>query len=122
MKLLYTDPSTQQNREISTAVSFSGAGAAGRPVVLDGTGKIAAGLIPDGVGGGGGGPATYDRRVDSTNPDSIYVGDAAPGSLESDPVWRIFRADFSANSATKNYADSTDTFDKVWNDRATYTY
>lgn len=100
--------------------TYAGSGLAGRLVALSSNGKIDSSLVP--ASSGGGGAAVYTVRVDEVTIDLLYVGEAEAGSAEADPVWRIYRADFAGNSATKLYADGLSTFTKVWNDRASYTY
>ena len=62
-------------------------------------------------------------EYDSDN-DPIYIGEAAPSTSKSDPLWRIKKItyDASKNPTDIQYADGTQTFTKVWNDRATYSY
>lgn len=50
--------------------------------------------------------------------DSPYIGAAQIGTAENAAGWQIFKS----NSTGLSYADGTDAFEKVWNDRATYTY
>ena len=68
----------------------------------------------------------YDKLVDeqtSGNNTFTYVGEAAPGSLAANSVWRIKRITEYANGYLEIiWANDTDAFDKVWNDRATYVY
>ena len=55
--------------------------------------------------------------------DLIYLGEAPPGSLSSDGKWRIRKFVYVANNLTEvQWADGDGNFDKVWDDRATYTY
>jgi len=52
-----------------------------------------------------------------------YVGWAPRGSLPSSSVWRIMRVDESSATLTLvEWADGEDKFNKVWDNRATYTY
>ncbi len=61
----------------------------------------------------------YATRVDSsTTPGVLYVGTAATGASESDPVWRIKSVDTSSG-VTVTWADGNSEFDNVWDDRAT---
>lgn len=69
----------------------------------------------------------YDRLIDEVTVGAYaytYVGEAAPGSNASDAVWRIKRvAEQTGSTLTEIlWANDTDAFDKVWDDRATYTY
>ena len=62
---------------------------------------------------------TYDV---SSNP--IYYGEALPGTAKSDSKWRIKKNtyDGSGNLTDIEWADGTYLFNKVWDDRANYTY
>lgn len=69
----------------------------------------------------------YDRLIDEVTVGAYaytYVGEAAPGSNASDAAWRIKRvAEQTGSTLTEIlWANDTDAFDKVWDDRATYTY
>jgi YD repeat-containing protein len=54
----------------------------------------------------------------------IYVGYASPGSLSSQPVWRIKKMNYDAagNLISVKYADGDLNFDNVWDDRENLTY
>ncbi|PKO27968.1 MAG: hypothetical protein CVU32_01800 [Betaproteobacteria bacterium HGW-Betaproteobacteria-5] len=63
------------------------------------------------------------RRTDFVGDTIIYRGEAAPGSLESNPVWKIKRIEFAPDGdVTEKWAGGTAAFDKVWNDRTTLEY
>jgi len=68
----------------------------------------------------------YDRLVDEqvVGADTItYVGEAAPGGQVAVAEWRIKRITEYANGYLEIiWANDSEAFDKVWNDRATYTY
>lgn len=54
-----------------------------------------------------------------------YVGIAVPNSATSSDVWSIYRLKYDTTSggvSIRRYADGTDARDKVWDDKATYTY
>lgn len=52
-----------------------------------------------------------------------YIGEAPIGSATSDSVWKIYRLNFTGtNSFSRKWADGSDKFDKVWDNRDTYTY
>jgi hypothetical protein len=57
----------------------------------------------------------YDAGVTYT-----YIGEAVPGSLLADDVWRIKRLTNADNTIV--WADGDSSFDNVWNDRASLTY
>jgi hypothetical protein len=50
--------------------------------------------------------------------DESYIGQAQIGTLETEEGWQILKIGTNGVS----YADSTDEFIKVWEDRDTYTY
>lgn len=65
----------------------------------------------------------YATRVDFFSDTVIYRGEAAPGSAESSPVWRIRRITFAPDGdATTEWAGGTAGFAQVWDDRATLGY
>ena len=93
------------------------------------TNKYGLGVLnPDGslVGGGTVGEGLYEQNIAyDTNGNAEYLGEASPGSaVDDEPNWRItkFTYDTNGNLTAKRYADNETTFDKVWDDRATYTY
>lgn len=48
-----------------------------------------------------------------------YIGRAEPGSLDSDPVWQIYRVSTVGNITTTEYADGGN-YDLIWDSRTTY--
>lgn len=50
-----------------------------------------------------------------------YLGEAAPNSLTSDPVWRVQRVTTSGANTTIEFA-SGGQFNQVWDNRASLTY
>lgn len=68
----------------------------------------------------------YDKLVDESvvGVDTLtYVGEAAPGGLAIAANWRIKLVTEYANGyVTVIWANNTELFDKIWNDRGTYTY
>jgi len=55
----------------------------------------------------------------------IYHGQANPGSLESDTVWRICKYTYTGsafNANNKKWADGSADFNKEWDERAEYDY
>lgn len=65
----------------------------------------------------------YSKRVDFVGEDVIYRGEAAVGSSEANPVWRIRKVVLAQDDdVTETWAGGTAVFDKVWSDRATYIY
>jgi len=49
-----------------------------------------------------------------------YIGEALPGSLVGDAVWRVKR--LTNADTTILWADGDSSFDNVWNDRASLVY
>lgn len=73
------------------------------------------------------GPATgetmpYAKRTDFVGDDAIYKGKAEPGSLESDPVWRISKITFVGEDIFETWADGDSLFNKQWSNRESYNY
>jgi len=54
----------------------------------------------------------------------VYLGEAPPGSLQSEGKWRIrkFNYNITGDLLEIQWADGDGNFDKVWNNRAGYTY
>jgi len=76
------------------------------------------------------GPAGHIMNVEN-GPDEqpLYVGEAAPGTLNSDAGWRIYKYEYVIDpvsedmlSGTVRYAGGSIAFDKVWDNRAEYEY
>lgn len=57
-----------------------------------------------------------------TNP--VYIGKATTGTATTAASWSIKKITYDANNnpITIKFANGTDSFDKVWDDRATYSY
>ncbi len=55
---------------------------------------------------------------------ALYMGQAQPGSPSSSPLWQIkkFLYDASGNVTTITFDNSSNTYDKVWDNRGSYTY
>lgn len=60
--------------------------------------------------------------IDTVDANTMYVGNAAPGSSTSGSVWRIKKIATSGAIQSVLFAGGTTYFDKKWSDRATYTY
>jgi len=64
----------------------------------------------------------YAKRVDFVG-DDLYRAEAAVGSLDSDPVWRIRFISFAVDGdVVETWAGGTAEFDKIWDDRVTEVY
>ncbi len=69
--------------------------------------------------------ALAEERVESdSNGFVIYQGWAAVGSSEAETVWLISKLNYDGNSffSERVWANGEQTFDKSWQDRATYSY
>lgn len=63
----------------------------------------------------------YNVFLDEASATITYVGEAEPGTSAASALWRIKRLD-STSGLLITWADGDSDFDKVWNDRATYSY
>jgi len=64
----------------------------------------------------------YDRLVDEDGT-FTYIGEAEPGTDRTTALWRIKRIEeFPDGDIDILWANGTAAFDKIWDDRATYTY
>jgi hypothetical protein len=66
-------------------------------------------------------PSLPSIRLDDTDPDTLYVGNAAAGAVESDPVWKIKRI-YLVGGVTVTNADGDTNADNVWSNRASLSY
>lgn len=65
----------------------------------------------------------YDLNLAYTGSDVEYVGAAEPGANKAEARWAIFKLFYAGVNITEvRWANASRAFDKVWNDRATYTY
>ncbi len=65
-----------------------------------------------------------DELAYDANDNPEYMGWSAPGHGTDEPEWKIKKFIFDANGKylRSRWADGNDAFDKVWDNRATYTY
>lgn len=70
----------------------------------------------------GGEEMKYSKRVDFVSTDTIYKGEAEPGSSEDDAVWRISKITFVDEDTTEQWAEGNASFDKMWSSRLGYNY
>ena len=76
------------------------------------------------------GPAGHIMNVENgVDEEPLYIGEAAPGTLNSSPGWRIYKYEYMTDPATGDvlsgtirYANGTTNFDKVWDARSEYEY
>lgn len=65
----------------------------------------------------------YSKRVDFVSDSVTYKGEAAVGSLETDPVWRIRKVIIGTDGdVTEIWANGTASFSHEWADRLLYVY
>lgn len=63
------------------------------------------------------------KRVDFVGEDVIYKAEAAAGTLDSAPNWRVRKIVLGVDGdVTETWANGTAAYDKIWNSRAGYTY
>lgn len=65
-----------------------------------------------------------DRRFEVVNKGVIYRAEAAPGTAENSPEWRIRRltVNYDTKVVTRTWANNDSGFVHKWSDRATYSY
>lgn len=63
----------------------------------------------------------YNRLID-TEGSFIYVGEADPGTATSESSWRIKRIEEIGDDYNILWASGSADFDKIWDDRLTFTY
>jgi len=65
----------------------------------------------------------YLTKIDDTTTSNVvYIGKAAIGSSAASAVWQIKKLDTSTLALDKTWADGNDSFDNVWNNRASLSY
>jgi hypothetical protein len=65
----------------------------------------------------------YAKRVDFITDSLLYKGEAEVGALTSAAVWRVRRLTIgSDNDVTEEWANGNADFDKVWDNRAGFSY
>jgi hypothetical protein len=65
---------------------------------------------------------SYALRLDDTGTGTVYVGEAAVGSAEGDPVWRIKKILTVGSDMTILWADGNASFDNSWTGRVGLSY
>lgn len=65
--------------------------------------------------------ANVALRVDEASATVTYIGKAAIGSSSGQSLWQISKIDTTSGTVI-TWADSNDSFDNVWDDRASLTY
>lgn len=67
-------------------------------------------------------PVRVNLKFDGEDPVYNYVGEAPLNTTTDEPYWRIYRLTNSGASLSKDWADGSDQFNKIWDDRTFYTY
>jgi YD repeat-containing protein len=64
------------------------------------------------------------QRIAYSGTDAQYIGYAPPGTAEDEAGWIIHKLIYDSNSlmVSKLFAGGSKAFDKVWQDRAEYSY
>lgn len=61
-------------------------------------------------------------RVEEVDANNTYIGYAVPGTLDSEPKWKLKKVSIVGIITYLGYAEATQDFNKIWDNRATYTY
>lgn len=93
-------------------------------VEVDNSQVVVTGLLgPAGKDGVSEENIVYSKRTDFIDDNTLYKGEALPGSSENSSTWRIRKINMYADGdVTETWADGVATFDKVWANRSSYTY
>lgn len=64
----------------------------------------------------------FTTKIDSVDVNTTYIGIAQIGTPTSDPSWQIKKISTVSTISTIAWADGTDAFSKVWDDRTSFSY
>ena len=68
----------------------------------------------------------FDKLIEEVTVDGVsytYIGESKPGSNADEAKWRIKRiAEYASGLTEILWAEDTESFDKIWNARTTFTY
>ena len=64
----------------------------------------------------------FSIRIDTQSASLTYIGEAAAGTLDSSPAWRIRKLETTGSVLSVSWADGDLQFDNVWNDRLSLFY
>lgn len=109
-------------KRIASTNDGNGVGVAGLAVTYTTDGKVGEQGDQGIQGPPGDEEVPYAKLVDFIDDDHLYIGEAAPGTLESESVWRIKYTVFSGDDISTRWADGSSDFDKTWANRLGYTY
>ena len=65
---------------------------------------------------------SYDSVFDTSDPNNIYMGQSATRIPTSYAGWQIQRVHINGTTIDIKFAEGSTEFDKIWDDRAGYTY
>jgi hypothetical protein len=83
--------------------------------------------IPGPVGpagpAGGEDEVAQEKRTDFITNNELYRGEAIPGTLDSAAAWRIRKITIASdNDVRETWANGDASYDKIWDNRLSYTY
>lgn len=61
-------------------------------------------------------------RLDQISADLFYVGKALIGSIDSNSTWQIVKYTKTGNILKSEYANGSELFNQIWNNRLTINY
>ena len=75
------------------------------------------------TGAGGEDEVAYRKTIDFIDDDTLYKGEADPGTLKAEALWRIQYIVINPTTGDTeiSWADGTAAFDKIWDNRLGYT-
>ena len=70
------------------------------------------------------GEPAFTLAIEYSGGNAIYVGEAAPGTSKSEGAWRIKKITYDSNNNATDvqWANGDDKWDKIWDNRASYSY
>ena len=64
----------------------------------------------------------FTQKVEKVDSATTYIGVAQIGTSAASAGWQIYKVTVSGTVTSIEWAEGTDAFTNIWNDRATYTY
>jgi len=65
----------------------------------------------------------WKMRIEYSGANPVYVGEAKPGIATDEKGWRIKKITYDGDNPTQiDWAEGNRNFDKIWDNRATYSY
>lgn len=65
---------------------------------------------------------TTELLIDEASSTVTYIGESPANTATSAASWKIFKVDTTSNPSSIKYADGSTAFDKVWDNRVSYSY